>query len=475
MPRRTPSRLAWALLVLIPLPAQGDDGPTARPASSYVDPSLKRVQAPASPLPVQPPTLPNQPTLPQPTVPGATPALPSVLNPAFAEPPVPETIPPLAPTATPYAVAGVPLFATQPPQVPAGMFGGPPPRTTGLAGLGMSGIPMMIGDQGPDLTIRGVPSTPAAPTLPQPYPPTKPPSPPSPRQASALTPSVRGLKIAENQSPRPQDRIFFTFNYFDNVNNALNRHFEAPVTDIKVYREIFGVEKTFDDGNGSLGLRLPLDTLWSRPTVPARFKQFGGTSTSLDDLSVFSKYILKQDPETGSLISTGLAVTPTTGPGNFAGATYIGSSTTHTTMIQPFLGYLWVRDNFYLQGFSAFEFPVNPAQATFMYNDVGIGYFLLRDTEGDGFLTAVAPTFEVHVNTPLNHRDVYNANDPAGSADVVNLTYGLNLEFQRNSLLTFGFVTPVTGPRPFDFEFLLLFNYRFGRSARSALPPVISG
>jgi hypothetical protein len=345
MPRRAPSRLAWALLVLIPPPAQGDDGPTARSGPPYVDPSFRRVQAPASPLPVQPSTLPSQPTLPQPALPGAAPALPSVLNPAFNEPsttlpPVPETIPPLTPTGRPLAVAGVPLFANQPPQIPAGMFGGPPQRTTGLAGLGMSGIPMMIGDQGPDLTIRGVPSFPSPPSVPQPYPPGTPAPPPSPRQASALTPSVRGLKIAENQSPRPQDRVFFTFNYFDNVNNSLNRHFEAPVTDIMVYREIFGVEKTFDDGNGSLGLRLPLNTLWSRPTVPARFKQFGGTSTSFGDLSVFGKYILKQDPETGSLISTGLAVTPTTGPGNFAGATYIGSSTTHTTMIQPFLGYL---------------------------------------------------------------------------------------------------------------------------------------
>jgi hypothetical protein len=44
-------------------------------------------------------------------------------------------------------------------------------------------------------------------------------------------------------------------------------------------------------------------------------------------------------------------------------------------------------------------------------------------------------------------------------------------------LLTFGFVTPVTGPRPFDYEALLLFNVRFGRSraAQRALPPVLGG
>ena len=50
------------------------------------------------------------------------------------------------------------------------------------------------------------------------------------------------------------------------------------------------------------------------------------------------------------------------------------------------------------------------------------------------------------MNSPLNHRGFDNPNELAGTPDVVNLTYGLNVEFYRNSLLTFGFVTPVTGP-----------------------------
>jgi hypothetical protein len=45
-------------------------------------------------------------------------------------------------------------------------------------------------------------------------------------------------------------------------------------------------------------------------------------------------------------------------------------------------------------------------------------------------------------------------------------------KFCRRSVLTFGFVTPMTGPRPFNYEWLLLFNSRFGgsRTGRSALP-----
>ena len=75
------------------------------------------------------------------------------------------------------------------------------------------------------------------------------------------------------------------------------------------------------------------------------------------------------------------------------------------------------------------------------------------------------------MNTPLTHRDPFNPKDPTGTPDVVNLTYGLNVEVYRRSVLTFGFVTPVTGPRPFDFEFLLLFNRRFGGSRSPAPDP----
>jgi hypothetical protein len=190
-------------------------------------------------------------------------------------------------------------------------------------------------------------------------------------------------------------------------------------------------------------------------------------------MNIFAKYILKQDPATGSLISAGLAVTPTTGGGSFAGAKYILNI--NTTLFQPFIGYIWTRGNFYLQGFSAFEFPVNPSQVTEMFNDIGVGYFVLRDPDPYRLLTAVAPTFEVHVSSPLNHHGFDNPNELAGTPAVVNLTYGLNLEFYRNSLLTFGIVTPVTGPRPFDYEVVALFNFRFGRSARRAIPPVTSG
>src|SRR4029078_7075377 len=89
-----------------------------------------------------------------------------------------------------------------------------------LSGAG-GGVFAMIGDQGP-FSIRQTAGFPQPPQVPRPFPPSQPPNLPNPRNRSQIAPSVRSFKIADNQSPFPQDRIFFTFNYFDNVNARLN-------------------------------------------------------------------------------------------------------------------------------------------------------------------------------------------------------------------------------------------------------------
>ena len=81
------------------------------------------------------------------------------------------------------------------------------------------------------------------------------------------------------------------------------------------------------------------------------------------------------------------------------------------------------------------------------YNDIGIGYFLYRDRNPNALVSSIAPTFETHINIPLNHRGVFQVNDPAGTADVVDLTYGVNILLRRTAMVTAAFVNPVTGPR----------------------------
>ena len=298
-----------------------------------------------------------------------------------------------------------------------------------------------------------------------------PPLPPGPHGLALLYPTVRNFKMSENQSPRPMDRVFFDYNYYTNLNSTVNTAQRSPINRMNASVYVWGFEKTFDQGNGSIGIRLPLNSLSATSFASG---VAAPTSSSLGNLDIFAKYILKQNRATGSLISAGLDLTPSSGPGRFAGAPYLNSL--NTTYFQPFLAYIWRMDRVYIQGFNGFDFPTNNADVSLMYNDIGIGYFVYRTNDRTRAITAIAPTFEVHVNSPLNHRNPYNIYDPAASAYDCNLTYGLNVLFGGKSMLTAALVTPVSTPKPFDAEFALMFNYFFGRTARQITqitPPAI--
>ena len=282
-----------------------------------------------------------------------------------------------------------------------------------------------------------------------------------PKHIVAAVPSVRSFKIAEDESPVPLDRVYVDFNFFDNINRSVNERLGSPVHNIEAYRETFGVEKTFLDGDASLGLRLPLNTLTSESTTPG----LGGTSTDIGDLAIISKLVFCRDQQTGSLLSGGLALTTPTGPSHFAGSdTFLPI---HTWLLTPYVGYRWNEESWYVQGFLSLDVPTGN-DVTLLHNDIQIGYYLLRNKDEDAILTGITPQFEVHVNDPLDHRGALNLSDPLGTPDWIDLTAAVTFEMCHTSTLALGFVTPVTGPKPYDFEVLAQFNWRFGRTARAA-------
>jgi hypothetical protein len=289
-----------------------------------------------------------------------------------------------------------------------------------------------------------------------------PPPPPGARGGSPIYPSVRNFKISENQSPRPQDRVFFDFNYYNNVNDTINARDLSPITQMKAYVYNFGIEKTFNNGMGSVGIRVPLDNLTAN--------SYGNivntpTSTAMGNLTVFGKYILAQNVRTGSLISACWAISPQTAPGRFAGAPYLFPL--NSTYFQTCIAYIYNYNKWYFQGFSGFSFSANSNDVSLVYNDLAVGYFLMRNQDSSAWLTALAPTFELHVNNPLNHRDPFNRFDLAGSPDSVDLTFGLNFGIKNTAVLTAAFVTPVSSPKPFDSEAILMLNIFYGRTRRT--------
>src|SRR5262249_43411275 len=163
--------------------------------------------------------------------------------------------------------------------------------------------------------------------------------------ASAASIIARGaFKIADNESPRPQDRVFLTYNYFNNINGSLNPP-GAGQTD--GHRELLGFEKTFLGGDASFELRLPFLQLTGDP---------GGRDTGIGDLTLILKYALINDRPGGNCVSAGLALTLPTG-NNFAPEGI--PSFRDDVLFQPFVGYILARDQWYVHGFTSLVVPTN--------------------------------------------------------------------------------------------------------------------
>lgn len=241
-------------------------------------------------------------------------------------------------------------------------------------------------------------------------------------------------KMSENDSPRPRDRVLINYNYYNNVRDVID-----------VHRETIGFEKTFLGGDASVGLRLPF------------FQDVGSGFNESDpgDLSVRLKYALINTPN--AVLSTGIAVTAPTGPIPTVAILRPDGvlEEVHPWQLQPFVGYLWDRGDLYVHGFTSLLVPTDSRDVTVLYNDVGVGY---RAYEGCGLLRAVIPTCEVHVNTPLTHRD---RSDLPRFVDSVNLTGGSHFLLGQKVSLGLGLSVPVTGPKLFDFEALANINWNF--------------
>jgi hypothetical protein len=363
----------------------------------------------------------SQPPCPAPPLPQPAPA--PLPPPSEAKPPTTPTPPPppIEPSISPEAAAA-----------------------TGTGAVALA-IPSFKGDQVPIVAIAFGP--PQQPSSQQP-------------RAGIVAPPARTFKISDDESPQPRDRVFVDFNYYDNVGAAVARRLSIDMHDVAIYRESFGLEKTFLNNNASLGLRVPLNTLSSDSNTPGQ----SGTDTDIGDLTAILKYAFWRDPAYGTLLSTGLAVTAPTGPGHFAGSSI---PTTRETSLQPFLGYIWTNDRWFVHGFTSIAVATGSNDVTSLFNSFGVGYMWAR---GEGrLLTGIAPTLEVHVSDPLNHRGAFKLLDPVGTADVVDLTMATTFNLGQRSSLSAGVVTPVTGPKPFDVEALVQFNWFFGARRNRSL------
>src|SRR5262249_42289297 len=122
------------------------------------------------------------------------------------------------------------------------------------------------------------------------------------------TRSGGGFKLADFVATLPTDNVYLTYNYFNNLTgpSSVANGITIPGATTNGNQELFGLEKTFLDGNASIGLRVPI------------FQASGGDAPSdsdIGDLSVVLKYAFINDRSTGNGLSAGLVITVPTGPG----------------------------------------------------------------------------------------------------------------------------------------------------------------
>lgn len=247
------------------------------------------------------------------------------------------------------------------------------------------------------------------------------------------------FKIPENESPQPINRLFATYHYFNDVRSGSDR--------FDFHREIVGFERTFLEGKGSFGIRLPM----LQTNGPNGLSESG-----LGNLSLIGKYAFYNNPNRGLLLSTGAVVTIP------SGSTFRSLGLDHNSdavFIQPFLGGIYDLGAFYIQGFSSIAIPTETQQTVFMFNSFGFNYRLYRSDSPTSTVRFIIPTVEGHLTTPLNNRT--SENTDFGFPDLFALTVGSQMGLFDRLVVKTGISMPLTGPRPHSFEGILQFNLLF--------------
>ncbi len=303
---------------------------------------------------------------------------------------------------------------------------------------------------------------------------------------------VGRVKLSEDNSPLPRDRVIFAYDTFGGV----------PLTEngLAVNRFMFGFEKTFLDGRWSAEVRLPF-----AGTLASSFTDgFETKSVELGNM----RFALKRrwtNSETFN-VSTGVGVTVPTASDQvvfnpLGGELYRFKNESVT--VEPFLALLYTpNDRFFAQGWTSINADTTGGILTYNKDVFGgsgsqriydlpylaldgqIGYWIVkRDT---GVVRGLAPFVELHWNYAIAQQQAIDAvNDTSrgqglnisGVANTeLNLTAGIVMQINEHVNLTLGGSVPLfqKPDRTFDGQFGMRLNYLFGASARSRAASVSS-
>jgi hypothetical protein len=306
--------------------------------------------------------------------------------------------------------------------------------------------------------------------------------------------SLRSVKMAENDTSLPVDRVFFNYNHFHNLFGISQQPLFPPgqpptARQQSVDRFTLGAEKTFCDGWNSIELRMPFNGSYDT-TLDA----VGVDGGNIGNLAVIFKHLLYIDEGFG--MGVGLGIDTPTGSDTVA---RIGNATyrfqNEACRLLPYFGFVYSPgdprmgwgDGLFLSAFAQVDIATGGNtiiarneqtgatldigklnDQTLLYLDLAAGYWLYRDPCAERF-TGLAAVAEVHYTTALQDADIVPGPGPVllgnldNRFDVVNGTIGLQvLMFDASSLRVAG-VFPLGDEdhRFFDSEVQVQFNRRF--------------
>jgi hypothetical protein len=302
------------------------------------------------------------------------------------------------------------------------------------------------------------------------------PTPGKPSRIAGNVPQGDGtIKVSEDCSPLPVDRVFFDFNHFENALVTANG------ANISLSRYTVGVEKTFLDVLGSVEFKLPFDSgLSATQSLTATTADNQGTL--FGTMAITPKILLYQDDRwaTSAGLGVGLPTMPNVGLNAITSKTLVFDDAVH---VAPFVGLLLTPNNRWFSiTYVQFDFDCNGDRVVFngnpegrlrdptlMYVDCSVGYWLSYNEEGLGvckYLTGLAPILELHYTTTLEDaRGVPPAIMPVSNAiNALNMTAGMFFKLGSSAGLTVAAVAPLrTSPsdKQFDAEVLVQFNRWF--------------
>lgn len=302
----------------------------------------------------------------------------------------------------------------------------------------------------------------------------------------------RRVKVAENNRALTADRVFFTYNHFE---NALSANSPVQSRDFSVDRYVVGFEKRLLDGDWSADVRMPF-TGGFEFVDPLGPNVTGG---EIGNLSV----ILKRQFWTSSTtaFAAGVGFDLPTGsdvrigePGNDF---RLHNDAVH---LLPYLGFSTAYpDGWFFNGFAQLDLALNGNRVdtlgqtvgrfneqNLLYLDGAAGYWLYQNPCARGF-TGLAGIVELHYTTTLQDADTVAVAPlpqpglpPTNSItnrfnrfDILNLSAGLHTQIGDRSNLRVAAVVPlrlnnqnengvnIATDRFFDAEVIVQFNRSF--------------